>query len=163
MKDEIEWNGAIAPRENPVEFPLADEDPEWSEIGRDRGNRFLLWYIIGFFILVLLYLAFLMHGANASQMQASTYWEDSYVSDGRRFDPNGITAAHKILPLGTKLTVGYKPSRRVIVLVIEDRGPFIPGRELDLSRGAAKALRFPGLGRVDVQFWPPLPKPRPQP
>ena len=94
-----------------------------------------------------------------SIMVASTYWEDTYTSTGARFNPAGLTAAHKTLPIGTKLTVRY--GRRAIVVTVNDRGPFIRGRDIDLARGAAKALRFPGLGRIQVEPYPPLPKPRP--
>lgn len=93
-------------------------------------------------------------------MLASVYWEDRWVATGARFNANGMSAAHKTLPFGTILTVSFR--HRSVVLVINDRGPFVRKRELDLSKGAAKALRFPGLGRVKVEPWPPLPKPDPR-
>ena len=119
----------------------------------------LLIVLVTIFVLGLLLATY----ASARPAQASVYWEDYYICTGQRFNPDGITAAHRTLPLGTKLTISYRPSRRVIVVEINDRGPAEwTHREIDLSRGAAKALRFPGTGRVDVQPWPPLPKPRPQ-
>lgn len=88
------------------------------------------------------------------------YDEDRYVATGHRYNPDGITAAHRTLPFGTRLLVKY--GRRVIELIINDRGPAAwTHREIDLSRGAARALRFPGTGRVRIEPWPPLPRPRP--
>jgi rare lipoprotein A len=81
-------------------------------------------------------------------MFASEYWEDTWVATGARFHPDAHTAAHKTLPFGTKLRVTYRG--KSVVVTINDRGPFVKGRELDLSRGSAKAIGFPGLGRVEV-------------
>ena len=101
-----------------------------------------------------------MKAAFGASMKASTYDEDEFVATGARYDPNGVTAAHRTLPFGTKLTVRYGHS--TVVLTINDRGPAPwTGRDIDLSAGAARALRFPGTGKVVVESWPPLPKPRP--
>src|SRR5512143_2999240 len=114
----------------------------------------LLWCVF----VILLMGAFMAHAK--TPMLASVYWEDRWVATGARFDANGMTAAHKSLPLGTRLTVSFR--HRSVVLTINDRGPFVRKRELDLSKGAAKALKFPGLGKVKVESWPPLPKPDPR-
>ena len=90
---------------------------------------------------------------------ASVYWEGKRVATGQRFDPNGMTVAHRSLPFGTKLFVSY--GRNFAEVVVNDRGPYIAGREIDLTRGVAHALHFPGLGKVRVLYWPPLPRPRP--
>jgi rare lipoprotein A len=90
---------------------------------------------------------------------ASVYWEGDYVATGARFDPRGMTCAHRDLPFGTRLLVSY--GRNVVEVTVNDRGPFVRGRDLDLALGAAKALHFPGLGRVRVAYWPPLPRARP--
>jgi rare lipoprotein A len=90
---------------------------------------------------------------------ASVYWEDTRVATGNKFNPLGMTAAHRTLPFGTRLVVSY--GRNFCEVVINDRGPHVRGRELDLSLGVARALHFPGLGRVRVAYWPPLPRPRP--
>ena len=81
------------------------------------------------------------------------------TATGRRIDANGNYAAHRKLAFGTKLTLSK--GHRQVVVTINDRGPFIRGRTLDLTPGAAKALRCSGLCRVAVDPWPPLPKPRP--
>ncbi len=66
---------------------------------------------------------------------------------------NGLTAAHKTLPFGTKLRVTYPSTSRTVVVVVNDRGPFIRGRELDLSYGAAKELGMveQGVARVKIE------------
>ncbi|QXP86623.1 septal ring lytic transglycosylase RlpA family protein [Methylococcus capsulatus] len=84
---------------------------------------------------------------------ASWYGEESgrRTAMGTRFDPHGLSAAHRTLPLPTRVRVTNLGNRRSIILVVNDRGPFIDGRLIDLSRGAAKALRLNGLGRVEVE------------
>ena len=71
------------------------------------------------------------------------------TASGTRYDQNGLTAAHKTLPFGTKLKVCLK---RCAVVTVTDRGPYIHGRELDLSKGAADSigLTASGVGRVKV-------------
>ena len=100
--------------------------------------------------------------AHARPAQASVYWEDKYVATGDRFYPDGITAAHRTLPIGTKVTLCYRWSHRCIVVRINDYGPAAwTRREIDLSRGTARALQFPGTGQIEIKPWPPLPRPRP--
>jgi rare lipoprotein A len=81
---------------------------------------------------------------------ASYYSEDSLVATGARFDPNGLTAAHRWLAFGTRVRVSDPSTGRSVVITINDRGPFVPGRVLDLSLGAARALGMQsrGVGRV---------------
>ena len=101
--------------------------------------------------------------ARAGTVVASVYWEDRYISSGARFDPDSMTAASTTLKRGTKIIVSYGYSKAVVT--IDDDGPHIKGRQLDLARGAAKAIHFypePALGKVGVEFWPPIPKPRPK-
>jgi rare lipoprotein A len=71
------------------------------------------------------------------------------TASGSRYNQNGLTAAHKTLPFGTKLRVCFK---RCAVVTVTDRGPYIHGRTLDLSKGAADAigLTASGVGRVKV-------------
>jgi rare lipoprotein A len=71
------------------------------------------------------------------------------TASGARYDQNGLTAAHKTLPFGTRLHVCFK---RCAVVTVNDRGPYIHGRGLDLSKGAADTigLTASGVGRVKV-------------
>lgn len=90
--------------------------------------------------------------SHAETMVASYYGAESghRTASGERFNPQGMTAAHRTLPFGTRLRVcrgGHCVSVRVT-----DRGPFIRGRQLDLSSGAARVIGLTavGVGRVDV-------------
>ena len=66
------------------------------------------------------------------------------TASGVRFNPGGMTAAHRSLPFGTKLRVTH--GGRSVVVTINDRGPFVRGRVLDLSKGAAQAIGMTGRG-----------------
>jgi peptidoglycan lytic transglycosylase len=81
---------------------------------------------------------------------ASFYGNESgsKTASGERFNQNAMTAAHRTLPFGTKVRVTH--GDRSVVVTINDRGPFIRGRVLDLSTGAARAigLTSAGVGRV---------------
>jgi rare lipoprotein A len=63
----------------------------------------------------------------------------------------GYTAAHKTLPFGTRVRVTNTRNGRSTVVVINDRGPFIRGRIIDLSPAAARAIGIDGIGRVSIQ------------
>jgi rare lipoprotein A (peptidoglycan hydrolase) len=82
---------------------------------------------------------------------ASMYWEDKLVSTGKTFDPIGWHAAHKTLPIGTLIRVSNPKNHRSINVTINDRGPFVADRELDLSLGAGTLLGFKGLGTVYME------------
>ena len=89
--------------------------------------------------------------ASASSMVASWYgpgFHGRKTASGERFNQNALTAAHKSLPFGTKLRVTYKG--RSIIVRVNDRGPFVKGRHLDLSKGAARAIGCPGVCTVKV-------------
>jgi len=84
---------------------------------------------------------------------ASFYGNESgsRTASGQRFNQSAMTAAHRSLPFGTKLKVTH--GSRSVVVTINDRGPFIRGRVLDLSTGAARAvgLTSRGVGRVTAE------------
>jgi rare lipoprotein A (peptidoglycan hydrolase) len=82
---------------------------------------------------------------------ASMYWEDKLVSTGKSFDPIGWHAAHRTLPIGTLIRVSNPKNHRSINVTINDRGPFTPDRDLDLSLGAGALLGFKGLGTVYME------------
>jgi rare lipoprotein A len=85
---------------------------------------------------------------------ASYYWEDDQVATGAPYNPDGLTAAHRTLPFGTRLRVTDLASKRHVTVTINDRGPFIEGRILDLSRGAARVLGMieRGLTRIKASI-----------
>jgi rare lipoprotein A len=77
---------------------------------------------------------------------ASFYGNESgsKTASGQRFNQEAMTAAHRSLPFGTKLRVTH--GGRSVVVTINDRGPFVRGRVLDLSTGAARAIGLTGAG-----------------
>jgi len=72
------------------------------------------------------------------------------TASGERMNPNALTAAHRSLPFGTKVTVVNKLNGRQVVVRISDRGPFIKGRIIDLSPASARAIGVSGLAPVTV-------------
>ena len=82
------------------------------------------------------------------------------TATGERFDMNALTAAHKTLPLPGLVEVTNLANDRRIVVRVNDRGPFVDGRIIDLSRGAADALdlRSAGVGEVRVRYLGPAPR-----
>lgn len=97
--------------------------------------------------------------AAATTMVASYYWQLQATASGEIFAPDGLTAAHRALPMGMLLTV--RRGRKAVTVRVNDRGPYIQGRDIDLSRGAARALGMEnaGVAKVAVKF--PVPRPRP--
>ncbi len=83
--------------------------------------------------------------------KASFYGNESgsKTASGQRFNQNAMTAAHRSLPFGTRLRVSS--GGRSVVVTVNDRGPFVRGRVLDLSKGAARALGMGGLARVTAE------------
>jgi rare lipoprotein A len=82
---------------------------------------------------------------------ASYYGNESgsKTASGQRFNQNAMTCAHRSLPFGTKLKVSA--GGRSVIVTVNDRGPFVRGRVLDLSKGAAHALGMGGLARVTAE------------
>jgi len=78
------------------------------------------------------------------------------TANGESYDQNALTAAHPTLPLGTRVEVTNLDTGKSVQVRINDRGPFVRGRKIDLSRGAARKLGMlrPGLSRVRIR---PLP------
>jgi rare lipoprotein A len=85
--------------------------------------------------------------------KASWYGSESgnRNADGSKFNPHGISAAHRWLPFGTLLRVTNLSNNKSIIVPVKDRGPFIRGRILDLSQGAARMLGITGIGHVEIE------------
>ena len=80
---------------------------------------------------------------------ASVYSGDRTAS-GERMNPGAMTAAHRTLPFGTSVTVVNNRNGRAVVVRINDRGPFVAGRVIDLSAAAARAIGVSGLAPVSL-------------
>jgi rare lipoprotein A (peptidoglycan hydrolase) len=74
------------------------------------------------------------------------------TANGETFDPSQLTAAHRSLPFGTKLRVTNTKTGQSVIVRVNDRGPFIPGREVDLSYAAAQSLGMVDQGVAKVQM-----------
>ena len=83
---------------------------------------------------------------------ASYYWQDQMTSTGERFDKMGMTAAHRTLPFNTRVRVTNIVNGRSVVVRINDRGPYKPGRILDLSLAAGRTLDMERDGLAPVKI-----------
>ena len=97
-----------------------------------------------------------------AQAEVATYYGQEFAgrrtASGETFNPSAMTAAHRTLPFGTRVRVTNSRSGRSIIVRINDRGPFVKGRCIDLSTGAAHILGFAGtttvsLAEVDKRKW----------
>ena len=112
-------------------------------------NRSLIPTIIGFICL------FLSLTARGQETVIASYYSDYLkgfkMANGERYDPEDLTCAHLTYPLGTILKVARKdnPDRSIMVIVV-DRGPYIKGRSIDLSKRAARELGMIEHGLAEV-------------
>lgn len=98
------------------------------------------------------------HAAHQQCGEASFYgshgdgfaWQ--VTASGETFNPNSMTTAHRSLPFGTRLRVTNQSNGRSVVVRVVDRGPFVPGRVLDLSSGAFGRIGSHGAGLANVCF-----------
>ena len=86
--------------------------------------------------------------------KASFYWQPQMLASGGRFNPNALTAAHKTLPFGTRVRVTHMGNGRSVEVKINDRGPYVAGRIIDLSKAAAGVIGMTaqGVARVVVEI-----------
>lgn len=87
------------------------------------------------------------------ELWTASYYDYSHAgamtASGVPFDPSGYTAAHKTLPFGTQLLVSY--GGRSVQVTVNDRGPFVPGRDIDLSQAAAEMIGLTSAGVAPVE------------
>jgi murein L,D-transpeptidase YcbB/YkuD len=96
-------------------------------------------------------------------VRASWYGNEfrgSRTASGEKFNPDGLTAAHKSLPFGTCLVVGNPKTGKEVAVRVNDRGPFVEGRSLDLSAGAARAIGMRSTQKVSMKRCEPVHKVR---
>jgi rare lipoprotein A len=106
------------------------------------------WFIVYIASLI----ANLVSAANAEEGVASQYGRNSgsRVACGGKMDGGALTAAHRTLPCGTRVRVTNKSNGQSVTVTINDRGPFVNGRVIDLTPAAANAIRMSGLARVTL-------------
>jgi rare lipoprotein A len=89
--------------------------------------------------------------AHAESGIASVYaYRGGKTASGERAEPSALTAAHKSLPFGARVRVTNRKNGRSVVVRINDRGPFVRGRIIDLTPAAARELGFSGLAPVTL-------------
>jgi rare lipoprotein A len=100
---------------------------------------------------LVLLLSFWSSSANAQSGMASHYSHaGKRTASGEPANPGGMTAAHRSLPFGTRVMVTNRKNGRSVVVRINDRGPFVRGRVIDLSTAAARAIGFSGVAPVTL-------------
>jgi len=93
--------------------------------------------------------------ASAAQQGLASYYKSGHqTANGERFNPHGLTAAHRTLPFGTLVKVTNLESGKSVVVRVNDRGPFKPKRVIDLSLGAAKMIGLVRAGIAPVRVEP---------
>ena len=112
---------------------LKDEVREILDYGREGALRGQIWY------------------GNASWY--GPYWHGRTTSNGEKFNKNKLTAAHRTLPFNTRVKVTNLKNNKSVVVRVNDRGPFKPGRIIDLSEKAADKIdaKKQGISYVKVQ------------
>ena len=88
----------------------------------------------------------------ASRGIASFYTEGQETASGEKFDTHDLTAAHPTLPFGTRLRVTNVSTGRSVTVRVNDRGPYVPGRIVDVSQSAANALGMVESGTAKVKL-----------
>jgi rare lipoprotein A len=93
-----------------------------------------------------------LSAARAESGVASVYaYESGKTASGERASAAGLTAAHRTLPFDSRVRVTNKRNGKSVVVRINDRGPFVKGRVIDLTPAAAKILGFSGLTKVSLE------------
>jgi rare lipoprotein A len=87
-----------------------------------------------------------MHGL------ASYYWQGTKTASGERFNKSEMTAAHRTLPFGTRVRVTSLETGRSVTVRINDRGPYVDGRIVDISRAAAESIGMIARGVPKVKL-----------
>jgi rare lipoprotein A len=86
------------------------------------------------------------------QQTSVIYGEDSETASGEKFNPNELTAAHPTLPFGTRLRVTNVVNGRSVIVRVNDRGPFVRGRAVDVSSSAAERIGMIDQGVAKVKL-----------
>jgi rare lipoprotein A len=86
----------------------------------------------------------------SAQTGIASIYSGGRTANGERAAASGLTAAHRTLPFGTRVRVTNRLTGRSVVVRINDRGPFVRGRVIDVTPAAARALGFSGLAPVEL-------------
>lgn len=116
-------------------------------------------HTIGFCRILLIAFLFISIPGKAESMRGlASYYADSLhgnkTASGEPYDKNALTAAHRTLAFGTSVKVSYLKTGKVVEVRINDRGPYVKDRIIDLSSAAAKVIGLTedGIGEVSIEF-----------
>jgi rare lipoprotein A len=135
-------------------YPGDSWGPQKHDLGQQKGMMVIKRSII-YFNATSILLAGFVAVASASQFEhiqrgiASVY-SGGHTANGERASPARLTAAHRWLPFGTLVRVTSRATGRSVVVRINDRGPYVRGRVIDLTPAAASILGFSGLTLVSL-------------
>jgi rare lipoprotein A len=125
------------------------------QVVRDIMESVLNLKLTGFFIAATQIVSINIPGATAVAQTgiASVYSTESgsRTASGAKLNPGALTAAHRSLPFGSKVRVTNRRNGRSIVVTVNDRGPFVRGRIIDVTPAGARALGFSGVAQVSVE------------
>lgn len=131
-----------------------------SGLRRYRRHRFWIPLIIGLSLAACGTRPAVRAEMHRQQVGWASYYAHKFhgrrTASGERYDENALTAAHPRLPFGTRLSVINLSNRRTVDVRVNDRGPFVKGRIIDLSYAAAKRLKMlrDGIVRVKITVLP---------
>ena len=114
--------------------------------------------LIHFIVFIVILFALTSCAENITETGNASYYGDEFVhrhmANGRKFSQHKLTAAHKTLPLGTKVTVINLTNHERVRVRITDRGPFVKGRIIDLSKKAARRIDMidAGVAQVELRY-----------
>jgi len=111
--------------------------------GNSLNNKLLL-------ALTIVAFGFSLPMAASAESGVASVYSGGLTANGEHASPGGLTAAHRTLPFGTRVRVTNERTGRSVVVRINDRGPFVRGRIIDLMPAAASAIGFSGLAPVTV-------------
>ena len=136
------------------EPPLLNPNTSAPHASRHHGSRHKAAYNRPYKVKGKTYYPMASAAGYSEQGIASWYGYESgnRTAMGTRFNPQGNTAAHKTLPLPSKVRVTNLHNGRSIIVLVNDRGPFKNNRLIDLSHGAAKKLGLQGLAKVKIEY-----------
>lgn len=111
-------------------------------------------------LVLLLFLGFSLYSCTpkTTQLGKASYYHDKYqgrkTANGEKYKKRKLTAAHKTIPFGTKVTVTNLDNGQRVKVRINDRGPFVEGRIIDLSRKAARKIDMidAGIANVEIRY-----------
>jgi len=122
------------------------------KLGVEENNQMFFKYVAGLVLAV----TSLTVAASAETVTASYYaakFNGRRTASGQRFNSNALTAAHKTLPLGTRVKLTNPNNHHSVIVRVNDRGPFVKGRDISVTRRAAKRLGFTrsGVAQLDME------------